>query len=725
MPNRRNILIAALAFGLTLVAVRPAWAYIDPGTQSWAAGMLVMMLGSAGAFCAVLLWPFKRLLRWLRERIGRAGMWTVAVGVPVLLLAGAGWTWFALTHQKGKLPEGEQMTEGSYEQFDRVIVLGMDGLSPDIVEPMMDAGELPNFAKLRDRGSYSPLATTLPPETPVAWSGIATGCNPGKHGIFDFLHRGPSNYQILLSIYHINRKNLLDKRAERFLPVRHVQGFWTLASEAKIPTTVIRWPAAFPPEQVTGRFLSGLGVTDLGGAMGRYRFYTTDPAEPPGFKGVYHQADWKDDTFTSQLSVQIPGSTLKMDVVVRRTGDDAVSVQFGKSDAVELKVGQWSPVLPIVFRRLAGRNVPAVVRAHLGGLQPSLRLYVTTPQIDPADPYHQFTWPDGYAAELAKAIGEYESLGMPEDVNAMNDGVLPPEAFEQEIMDIFRQRKAQFDHEFSRFDKGLFAFVFDSGDRIQHMFWRTRDPGHPNYSKEFAEKFGHVIPDMYKRMDGVLGEVLAKSGDRTCIIVCSDHGFTTFRTKVGLNSWLVANGYMTLTTPDGRNGGEGFADVDWKQTRAYAVGFTDIYVNLKGREKQGIVAPGADCDRLCEELRQKLRDLREPVTGQAAVRDAYLAREEYRGDRVADGPDLVVGFNRGFRAESSNVIGGSPPQVFGDNMDGWSGDHLMDPHVVPGIFLSSRKLKSDAQPRNIDIAPSVLQCFKIRRPDWMDGQPLF
>jgi len=730
MGRKRRLWIGLLAAGAVLIAPARAWAYLDPGTQTQIVNMLLPMLGMLGAFIVAMLWPFRMCLQWLTRKFGRRAAWAAFIGACVLILGGGGGAaaWLVLGGGDNTTEEVPTVSWANYEKFERVIVLGIDGLDPTVMEEMMDNGELPQFSRLRSSGTYSRLETTLPPESPVAWSGLATGCNPGKHGIFDFLHRDPSTYRPILSIYKVNTRNLLDKRDRRYLPIRHAEGFWSIASRAGVPSTVIRWPAAFPPEKVTGRFLSGLGIPDVCGRFGRYSLFTTEGQEPAVFKGRWCAGSWRGKTFQSKLAGPVVAGIMgrkeaTLDVLVKRLADDRISLKIGSSDETELGVGKWSGYIPIRFKAGLGKTVPAQVRAYLAALSPALRLYVSTPQVDPADPYFPITWPDEYAAELAKAIGRYTTLGMAEDVDAMKDGALPPEAFEQAVLAVYQERKRQFDYELARFDKGLFAFVFDDSDRIQHMFWRTRDPDHPIYDAQFARDFGHVIPDMYKRMDGVLGEVLAKADEKTAVLVVSDHGFNTFRTSVGLNSWLVENGYMVLTTPDGRNGRELFADVDWSRTKAYSVGFTSIYVNLKGREKHGIIEAGAAHRALCDELVTKLRDLADPVSGQKAIRNVYLGAEAYRGARAAGAPDLIVGFNGGFRAENVNVLGGAPATVFADNKDLWCGDHLMDPGVVPGVLFSNCKLSGD-RPRNIDLAPTVLQLFGIARTETMDGQPL-
>jgi predicted AlkP superfamily phosphohydrolase/phosphomutase len=190
---------------------------------------------------------------------------------------------------------------------------------------------------------------------------------------------------------------------------------------------------------------------------------------------------------------------------------------------------------------------------------------------------------------------------------------------------------------------------------------------------------------------------------------------------VNLNTWLVQNGYQTRSSQDGQ---AFFLDVDWSKTRAYSLGFNSIYINLKGRERDGCVEPGAEYRKLCDEIAEKLRGLRDPKTDKPAVRNVYQAREIYRGGAMDLSPDLVIGLAKGYRAGSENVLGAAPRELFEDNDKPWSGSHLYDPYYVPGIFLTNQKIRTD-NPRVIDIAPSVLQCFGIPKPDYMDGEALF
>jgi predicted AlkP superfamily phosphohydrolase/phosphomutase len=204
-------------------------------------------------------------------------------------------------------------------------------------------------------------------------------------------------------------------------------------------------------------------------------------------------------------------------------------------------------------------------------------------------------------------------------------------------------------------------------------------------------------------------------------MVLSDHGFNSFRRGIDLNRWLEENGYLKVE--DARRLEQHLAGVDWSQTRAFALGLTGIFINLKDRYSQGIVAAGAEADRLREEIARKLAELVDPQTGTKAIKRAYIAPKVYRGPYKDHAPDLIVGYERGYRVSWESAIGKATREIFHDNTKAWSGDHCVDPSVVPGVLFCNRPIDDD-RPRLLDIGPTVLQLFGVDVPDHMDGKPL-
>ena len=208
------------------------------------------------------------------------------------------------------------------------------------------------------------------------------------------------------------------------------------------------------------------------------------------------------------------------------------------------------------------------------------------------------------------------------------------------------------------------------------------------------------------------------------MLVVSDHGFAPFRRAVHLNTWLEQNGF--LFRKSGAAGAEDntlFQDVVWEETNAYALGFGGIYINRKGREGQGVIADGSECQTVRERLAATLSHLRDPATGTKPVRRVYRSEELFHGPHAGDGPDLVVGFEPGYRASWQTALGGAPQGLFADNRKHWSGDHIVDPSCVPGILLANRPLLQSS-PAQADIAPTLLGVFGLSRRAAMKGRSL-
>ena len=496
--------------------------------------------------------------------------------------------------------------------------------------------------------------------------------------------------------------------------------------------SVIRWPLTFPPQPVNGRLLTGLGTPDVCGTLGRYRFFTTAPLHPddkaPDRVTVLA---WTGDAIRTKLpgpkvSKLTGAKTSTVPLRIERTDDpDAVRLFIAKAGGVVLQQGHWSDPVSVQFPGGVSRQCPAILRFYLAAARPELRLYAGPLEIDPANPAFPLTHSEGLASDLARDIGQYHTLGMPEDTQAVLHGRIPLEAFLDLCNQVTAEREAMFDRELERFHSGLLAFVFDTSDRIQHVFWAATDTAHPAHTPELKRRFGDVIHEHYRRMDAVLGKALDAEKNDTAIFVISDHGFTSFRRTAHVNTWLIRNGFMTLTPDSGGEGKPLLRSVDWSQTRAYTVGFCSLYLNLKGRERDGIVSQGADSRRVAQELADALRAWRDAKTGAAVVRNVYASEDIYQGDHLAEAPDLVVGFSPGYRASWHTALGAAPAgEAVTDNRESWSGEHLVDPPCVPGVFLSNVNT-AVANPRLIDIAPTVLRCFNMPPPPDMDGKPLF
>ena len=599
--------------------------------------------------------------------------------------------------------------EMSMDRYRKVIVLGLDGASPRVLEPMMDAGQAPAFARLRQCGTYRRLATTTPSQSPVAWSTAATGCSPGQHGVFDFLRRDPKTYAPALSILRVNPRNLARRRSAMFLPVRHGSPFWRVASDAGVPATVIRWPLTLPPEAVEGRMLAGLGVPDLRGSLGRYTFYTTGDGLPGADdpKGDVVLLAGDGGAFHTHILGPEGSRDAPMDIAVDRAARSATITVQGADHHVAERA--WSERVRVEFPLRLRRPVTAQCRFYLKAAEPHLELYLSPLEADPSAPAFVLSHPDGYAAQLALAIGGYHTLGMPEDTHALCDGALDPEGFLSLCSTVMDERERMLWHELDRFERGCLACVFDTSDRVQHVFWDA-DAAHR-----------HVIPAMYRRLDAILGRLLARLDDRTLLVVLSDHGFAPFRRAAHLNSWLVHAGYMALEGSATQSDAL-FRHVAWTDTRAYALGFSSLFLNRRRREGKGIVRDG-DAAALAREIQRRLLEWRDPQDGARVLERVYLGEDIFHGPHRADAPDLVVGFRPGYRASWQTAIGGAPPGLIEDNTRRWRGDHLCDAAFVPGVLFLNRPVAAQA-PHLMDIAPTVLHALGLAAPAEMEGKAL-
>ncbi len=372
------------------------------------------------------------------------------------------------------------------------------------------------------------------------------------------------------------------------------------------------------------------------------------------------------------------------------------------------------------FHPAPGVAIGGICKFLLLETEPEFGLYVMPINIDPEHPVMPVGYPPVYSIYLAKKQGPFATLGLAEDTWALNEGVINDDHFIRQCLDMDNEREAMFLDALDKVPQGLVACVFDGTDRLQHTFWRDIDESHPAHPDAEHLAGRHVIEDLYCRMDALVGKTMERCrGEDTLLLVLSDHGFGPFRTGVDLNRWLEENGYLVVD--DSRRGEEHLAGVDWSRTRAFAIGLAGIFVNLKDKYEQGIVEPGVEADRLRAEIAGRLEGLVDPSSGESAVKRVYVAGQFYRGPYKENAPDLIVGYRRGFRVSWEAAIGKTTLAVFHPNTKAWSGDHCVDPSLVPGILFASRPI-AEPNPRLIDVAPTVLSLFGVPVPDYMDGK---
>jgi predicted AlkP superfamily phosphohydrolase/phosphomutase len=554
------------------------------------------------------------------------------------------------------------------------ILLGIDGMDPVVTEELLGNGHLPNFELLAKEGRYNRLATINPPQSPVVWTSISTGISPAGHGVFDFIQRDPASYQPYLSLHHQEKGRFIN-------PIKN-ETFWEFLARNGKPACLLKWPMSFPPRPFDGRLLAGLGVPDIKGMLGTYSLLTTVPERiSPDSKGritklVFQSGKAQADIAGPFAASRSGRKEATLPVSIQRQ-ESCATLRIGRQ-AFQLAPGQWSPWVTLRFDIGFFRNVTAHCRFLLKQITPDFELYITPLQVDYASSAMPISAPAGYAAELRDNIGPYATLGMAEDTAALNDGALNDAEFIALCDSVMEERERMCMHELDRFSNGLLACVFDTTDRIQHMFWRMRDPAHPLHDPGLAERYGDVIGRYYRWMDRILGVVREKQ-PHARLLICSDHGFGGYRHSVHLNNWLEQNGYLTRKTAPAA--ATTMADTyDWSLTKAYAVGFNGLYLNLKGRERDGCV-PSEETPRIIAELRQRLAGLL--CNGDGAIRAVH-------GGGGRNGPDMVIGFNDGFRASWQTAVGGiTGGTVIEENRKKWSGDHCCDAELTPGVFFSS------------------------------------
>ncbi len=675
---------------LSCLLAPPALAYIGPGAGFAVLGSFLVVIAALVLGGLVLItWPLRFLLRSRRRRKAYAA-----------------------------------------SQVNRVIILGFDGMDPGIATQMLAAGRLPNLAKLREQGCFLPLATSCPAMSPVAWSSFMTGASPGRHGIFDFLHRDPKTYLPDLSSAQIRPPRRMLKLGKLTFPLsrpiirllRRSKPFWTVLGEHGIFSTILRVPITFPPERFHGLLLSGMCVPDLRGSQGSFTFFTTAPSQAKHTGGERLLLLKAGHCLASALPgpAALDGKgfvTTDLRLWPKDNGKARLEVSGEK---VELTVGQYSDWTPVTFKLGPGLRAGGICRFYLKQLTPEVELYVSPINIDPDKPSLPVSYPTAYSIYLSKRLGRFATLGLAEDTWALNESILDDRSFLEQCRLMFEERKRMLFNSLANTHTGCVVCVFDTTDRVQHMFWRYREPSHPAPTEANPKPFAEAIEQSYEEADQVVGEVLKQLGKRDALFVMSDHGFKSFRRGVNLNAWLLREGYLHLRA--GTTGqSDWLRDVDWARTRAYALGLGGLYLNIKGREAQGLV-PSEQAGALKQELIEKLSGLRDDQNGSVAITRALDTVAVNEGPYAEAGPDLTIGYAEGYRASWSAAQGQVAGPIFEDNTRRWSGDHCLDPKLVPGVLFSNLPLAEEAS--ITDLAPTVLTLFGIQPPAYMQGRSL-
>ncbi len=623
----------------------------------------------------------------------------------------------------------------------KIAVVGADGMDPTLLHKYAAAGLLPNCKKLIDAGGFSKLRTTVPPQSPVAWATFISGMDPGGHGIYDFITRDPSTRAPELSTASTAPPKNSVELGKYTVPLsssklelsRQGPAVWDVLQEAGVPSWALRAPVNYPPDNTKARSLCGLTTPDMHGSYGIFSFYTTDPSRDPGDvsggsierirlqRGLaYCALRGPDNSFTPSQ----PRSEIQF-TIERDADHDLVRIRIQEHDLL-LKLGEWSDFIDVKFTMVPWlAEVTGICQFYVKEVRPQLQVYCSPVNIDPKAPAFPVSTPSDYSKEIVEQVGRYYTQGMAEATSALSQGVFSDAEFRQQATMVLEKDIEIFRSQLPSFKHGLFYAYFSSLDLNSHMFWRTIDPKHPLYTPELEKQHGDHLPSLYRKIDGFIGELMEHVGPEGQVFIASDHAFTSFRRQFNLNSWLLDNRYSRLKNRLDRDAAPNFANTDWSGTYAYGLGINSLFLNVKGREPDGIVNPGDEYEKLRDQLAAELCEARDPQTGEKPVRRVVKPEAVFRNTRgnPHHKPDLIVCYSDNYRASWDTILGGYPAEHVLDNKDAWSGDHCMDPDFLSGVLLTNAKIKADS-PGLDELAPTILHAFNVPVPDTMAGRNL-
>ena len=611
----------------------------------------------------------------------------------------------------------------------RIFMVGVDGADPYIFKKLIGEGKLPNFEKLVKGGVYGDLATTIPGVSPTAWTSYATGTNPGKHGILGFFAKMPNSYRLTLCLHD----SVPDEDGIRaYKKTRCGKAFWELLSDEGKECAVLHLPATFPPDEIKGVMISGMGIPDLRETFGITTVYTTRESSFPGVETrlINKGKDgWMSSEIGGPVETQVP-------LYFRREGEKLkVSLDKGRSSSLVMGVGEWSKWVRVCFPIRAERTVEGVCQFKLLKLDSDeIRVLRTPVQPSPYAPVTPYTYPNQLAREIAENVGHYKILDRTEDG-------LDDDTFLEDVWQRLETKTQVTKYLMGKLDWDLFLTYFHTVDNVQHVTWKYYDPENPKHDPELARTYGKVVEESYERVDQKVGEIFDLLDEDVTIIISSDHGGTSILKTTHPNTWLYQNGYIKtlkggkVDIPKGLTyhpQAEDSLPVDWANTKARAIGFGGIYLNVKGRDPEGAVTRGKEYLETRREIAEKLMQVRDPDTSEKIYKTILFKEQIWNGrfaDQAADmTPILKKGYAVAWEDVYGEVLTNTPfIELFRGN---WSGNHTGPylPKDIAGIFIMKGPgIKKGAALDNVemvDVAPTVLHLMGVRVPGDMDGKIL-
>jgi predicted AlkP superfamily phosphohydrolase/phosphomutase len=594
----------------------------------------------------------------------------------------------------------------------RVIVVGVDGLDPEILERLIAAKKLPNLARLH----RSPLLSVTPADPLCAWGSVVTGAPPSSHGLVGDRTRRAGSVAFA--------DGLAGGDFEERDSALAVDPFWTTLSNAGMDVRVLRAPASFPPPKGDRlELLSGMGTPDVNANACQWILVSSTPRPATSMRGgvlitatSVGASSWEavlpahvgeQDTFAARITIG----------VVAVDGESPLVSVDGGNDSVSSAVGKWSDWFGLIYEA-AGQSYRARTRMLALRAGKDIEIFLEPPGVDPFSPHLPVTSPRYLAGFYADRYGPYRTCGTAVDETAFAAGVIGPAALIGQAYMSWEQQGRMTLGEVARDDWDVLVTIFGQPDAPVRIFSRATDPGMPAHDPALAETYGDAVEKMYGQLDSLVGELLKSLGPADRIIVLSARGERTVRREFNLTSWLAREGYLVLAAKAKSSKRDELADVDWTKTRAYSSGAGGIYLNLAGREPFGIVEPGARSDALLAEISTRLGSFTE---GASPVVKEVLSGADLFAGSPATSPDLLVVLEPGYGISADSYAGAVPASLLVDSTGAWiPAANGGDPVDAAGVLLTT--LPPAGAPTVLDVAPTILHVMGVKPPPTCVGK---